>query len=463
MRKLLTLTLSLLMAFSLCLTVSAGTSDPIAEDEQGNKYYTLEEIISKSTGSPIKLIASYEVNSGEHLYTNVTNIDLDLNGKTLTINGNSINIQTGHKLIVKDSSGSNSGEIVFNSIQAYNAANIYVSGEFILESGKIKNKYEYGCNTLITFGGKIIINGGEIMDETNTTAPCINALYESTSVEINGGTLTKIGGAILNIGKDNPTINVNKGTFSSDVSAYLASDSTIVKYGDDDYKVYGASDTVSIVEDTKVLAGLSGTARYILDYQGKINAIKDGDGNPVTVDSTTQFILNATKLSDLDDDELYKVVELTGTEISKLSLLPLNITLTAINNGVSTTITDLGNSEMPVTLYLSDSVVSAFKGKTIKVVRFHGEEAEVIDSVLNGNVLTFNSGKFSTYVIAAYGSVEPTPSPAPTPTPSTSSETSSNDSSTKVVTCEEAMGSKNWTWSESKKACVYKVTNTKAN
>ena len=33
-------------------------------------------------------------------------------------------------------------------------------------------------------------------------------------------------------------------------------------------------------------------------------------------------------------------------------------------------------------------------------------------------------------------------------------------SSNKVVTCEEAMNSKNWTWSESKKACVYKVTNT---
>ena len=30
----------------------------------------------------------------------------------------------------------------------------------------------------------------------------------------------------------------------------------------------------------------------------------------------------------------------------------------------------------------------------------------------------------------------------------------------KVVTCEEAMNSKNWTWSESKKACVYRVSNT---
>ena len=32
-------------------------------------------------------------------------------------------------------------------------------------------------------------------------------------------------------------------------------------------------------------------------------------------------------------------------------------------------------------------------------------------------------------------------------------------SSSKVVTCEEANG-KGWTWSETKKACVYKVSNT---
>ena len=36
----------------------------------------------------------------------------------------------------------------------------------------------------------------------------------------------------------------------------------------------------------------------------------------------------------------------------------------------------------------------------------------------------------------------------------------SNTSSTKAVTCEEYMNSKNWTWSESKKACVYRVANT---
>ena len=40
-------------------------------------------------------------------------------------------------------------------------------------------------------------------------------------------------------------------------------------------------------------------------------------------------------------------------------------------------------------------------------------------------------------------------------------EESSSD--TKIVTCEEAMNSKDWTWSESKKACVYKVSDTSSN
>ncbi len=43
----------------------------------------------------------------------------------------------------------------------------------------------------------------------------------------------------------------------------------------------------------------------------------------------------------------------------------------------------------------------------------------------------------------------------------TKSEDKKNDiDDVKVVTCKEAMGSSEWTWSESKKACVYKVSNT---
>ena len=63
---------------------------------------------------------------------------------------------------------------------------------------------------------------------------------------------------------------------------------------------------------------------------------------------------------------------------------------------------------------------------------------------------------------------------SPTPTPSTNSDKDETVVATKsysakdknhdgVVTCDEEMNSANWIWSESKKACVYKVANTSAN
>ena len=44
-------------------------------------------------------------------------------------------------------------------------------------------------------------------------------------------------------------------------------------------------------------------------------------------------------------------------------------------------------------------------------------------------------------------------------------EKNKEESSTlsKAITCEEYMKSKDWTWSESKKACVYKVSDTSVN
>ena len=38
-----------------------------------------------------------------------------------------------------------------------------------------------------------------------------------------------------------------------------------------------------------------------------------------------------------------------------------------------------------------------------------------------------------------------------------------DNSTDKAITCEEYMKSKDWTWSESKKACVYKASNTSAS
>ena len=480
MKKLLTLTLSLLMAFSLCLTVSAEDN---AFEIGDQTYKTFGAAITAANSSTettvtINMLGDYKTSSyvDENLYiTNFNkNIVLNLNGKTLTISDN--NIVCEEKLTITDNSTDSSkwGKIETNN-HKYDLIGIRSGGELILERGTINNDSNdsYGYNSTITVYGKnnwggaaskVTINGGYI---NSVYESCIKAANEGASVEVNGGTLYS-GGNIFE--KDeNTSITVNGGNFLKDVSEYLASNCNIIKQkvGDelDEFKVVKNTDQVTVDDGTKALIALSSANRFLLNYAGSTtNTIKDENNDNVSVNSSTQLVLEATKIANMTQDDIDKVVEKTGTEISKLSLLPLDITLTAINDGVSQKIAYLGDGvEMPVTLYLSGDVVSAFSGKTIKVVRFHDDDVpDVIPASLSGNVLTFTTGKFSTYVIAAYSDAKPTPSPTPTPTPSTSSETSSNESSTKVVTCEEAMGSKNWTWSESKKACVYKVTNTSA-
>ena len=95
-----------------------------------------------------------------------------------------------------------------------------------------------------------------------------------------------------------------------------------------------------------------------------------------------------------------------------------------------------------------------------KYIRVHHEgdksEVDILDATYDASTksITFKTDKFSTYAIC-YKDTKKEEKKEET-------NTSSNTSSTKVVTCEEAMNSKNWMWSESKKACVYRVTNTSA-
>ena len=473
MKKLITLTLSLFIAFSLCLTASA--ENVIATDDNGKNYSSLQQILRESTGSPIKLINNYTV-SNDYLYTDVGNIDLDLNGFELNIGEQYIACK--HNLTIRDTSNSQTGKIIFSGLSgSSSSAHIAVSSgaKFTLESGQIVNKSnnDFASTTIKVSGpsdgggtnGQVIINGGTI-DNSNSTDACITSYRTGAIVTINGGTLKSKGNILVEDTSQGDTkIEVNNGTFSSDVSAYLANDSIIVKHNDD-YKVYGANDTVSVNEETKALAGLSSTARTALDVAGTANTIKDKDGNSVTVNSSTQLVLDAANISTLEDDKLIKIVEKTGTEISNLSLLPLNITLTAKTGDYTKTITDLGEGvAMPVTLYLSDDVVSSLSGKTIKVVRFHGDNVDALNATLNGKVLTFESGKFSTFVICGITSSSGGNTDSDTNTnTNTNTSTKSYDAKDKnkdgVVSCEEEMNSANWIWSTTKQTCVYKVTNT---
>ena len=136
MKKLLTLTLTLLMAFSLCLTVSADAA--VAKDSNGGEYNSLSDAFSNaSDGSTIILESDYTLSSS--IYVNDRSFTLDLNGKTLTINGGYFAFSKN--ITIKDSSTNSAGMILVTGHSYMANAGIYVrkGAEFILESGTIKN------------------------------------------------------------------------------------------------------------------------------------------------------------------------------------------------------------------------------------------------------------------------------------------------------------------------------------
>ncbi len=465
MKKLLTLTLSLLMAFSLCLTVSAGSSEMAVSSSDGYEYGSLEAAINAAptdTETTITLIKNDEITVSNELTIN-KDIVLNLNGKTLNVE-NQI-IISGKTLKVKDSSGGN-GKIylyTFDHTDSDGHIKVAQAGEFILESGTLFNSCEKNGSAIIvnedvsqSVNSKVTINGGYITSKEF----CIGIMGKGATANVNDGTIISSTGKgvfkLLNYVDEKP-ITVTGGVFYPNVSEYLTGEYSVVE------QKVGIYDAFKVVKEIST-EEIDVSSKIILRTQGAAGYIKDKNGDPVTVNNSTEFVLNATKISKLEDSDTEKVVEQIGAD--KLPLLPLDITLTAINDGVSTQIAYLGDgSEIWVTLHLSEEAAKAFKDKTVKVVRIHDGIADVIEDqnvLLNGDVLKIKTGKFSTYVICGTSSSSGgnTDSDTSNTTSSTKSYSSKDKNQDGVISCEEEMDSANWIWSTTKNACVYKVSNT---
>lgn len=106
------------------------------------------------------------------------------------------------------------------------------------------------------------------------------------------------------------------------------------------------------------------------------------------------------------------------------------------------------NNPISINVELPDYLINENKGinRTYKIARVHNGEFDLLDATLNSdNTLTFKTDKFSTFAIVYKDEM-----------------TKKEDdiiSTDKNETCEDAIGVE-WTWSEIKKACVYKVGNT---
>lgn len=356
--------------------------------------------------------------------------------------------------------------------------------------------------------GKLVINGPSFKWGDNKPSERTNMISNSGDLTIEGNSkfdggisnsdvLTVNGGEFQSYINNHKDLTINYGTFNNSDEAWIVSyeGKTVINGG----KFINSSEGLKVVDGTFEIKGgifigaLDNLSHYLADgYCLSENA----NGETVVVKATQATVKEPTVVGNQDNLDIVKKTEefkdvqsvainanvkkqLTPNEVKKIEAIvennkedvsykiPLDLKLTAIkNDGIETNITKV-DKEITITLALSDENVKALKdAKVIKVARFHGDEVTLLDAKLEGNILTFKTDRFSTYVVVGYrqaGGATPTPSPTPTTKPivSNTSKAGPKDLNTDgVITCDEEMGSTNWIWSESKKACVYKVSNT---
>ena len=314
-------------------------------------------------------------------------------------------------------------------------------GKLYIEDGEFLNSTQA---TLLNWN-YAEINGGTFKPTNNATDAVITGLWKDKNYDTEGKTIITGGdfyGAIslydetLYPGQAlNGDTNISGGSFSKDVSKHLISG----------YNVAKINDTYEVVKDGEKIDVTSPTPTVDETTYDEVKKVQS-DSNGI--------LLKTDLVNDLQSNEKDMLNKQTPSNSKLDQIVPLDINLYSVDeNGVSTKVTSL-NSPITINMYLPDDIVDSIKNKTIKVARFHGGVLSMLDAGLNGNILTFKTDKFSTYAIVTYGAVTPTSNVA-------DKKAGPKDlNSDGIITCDEEMGSKNWIWSESKGACVYKVSNT---
>lgn len=426
------------------LTITGkGTIDDVTHGKGDivNNYGATLVLKGEITLTRSKEAGSSTTSSGGNSWYNISNqgtMDIYDDVSVISTGSFSSLIRNGEgkeneKAILRIHNGKFSGGI--NTIKNGDFGKLYIEdGEFLNSTQATLLNWNYAE-----------INGGTFKPTNNATDAVITGLWKDKNYDTEGKTIITGGdfyGAIslydetLYPGKAlNGDTTISGGTFSSDVSKYLISGYNVAKINDT-YKVVKDGEKIDVTSPTPTVDEIT------YDEVKKVQSDSNG------------ILLKTDLVNDLQSNEKDMLNKQTPSNSKLDQIVPLDINLYSVDeNGVSTKITSL-NSPITINMYLPDDVVDSIKNKTIKVARFHGGVLSMLDAGLNGNILTFKTDKFSTYAIVAYGAVTPTSNVA-------DKKAGPKDlNSDGVITCDEEMGSKNWIWSESKGACVYKVSNT---
>ena len=181
-RKLLSVLLTLCLAFSLLPTAALAEGEKVAQVGE-TKYATLQEAVNAANDNTVKLLEN--VTEDINIPTGI-NVTLDLNGHKITnVSGHTITVEKGGKLNISDSVGTG---VVDNTSHGKGA--IVNSGEVTLNGGTFKRSAENGTYSPYGNGGNswyTIANYGTM--EINTGVTVENAGGYSSMIR-NGGEAT---------------------------------------------------------------------------------------------------------------------------------------------------------------------------------------------------------------------------------------------------------------------------------
>ena len=181
-RKLLSILLTLCLAFSLLPTAALADGEKVAQVGE-TKYATLQEAVNAANDNTVKLLEN--VTEDINIPTGI-NVTLDLNGHKITnVSGHTITVEKGGKLNISDSVGTG---VVDNTSHGKGA--IVNSGEVTLNGGTFKRSAENGTYSPYGNGGNswyTIANYGTM--EINTGVTVKNAGGYSSMIR-NGGEAT---------------------------------------------------------------------------------------------------------------------------------------------------------------------------------------------------------------------------------------------------------------------------------
>ena len=137
-RKLLSILLTLCLAFSLLPTAALADGEKVAQVGE-TKYATLQEAVNAANDNTVKLLEN--VTEDINIPTDI-NVTLDLNGHKITnVSGHTITVEKGGKLNISDSVGTG---VVDNTSHGKGA--IVNSGEVTLNGGTFKRSAENGTS-----------------------------------------------------------------------------------------------------------------------------------------------------------------------------------------------------------------------------------------------------------------------------------------------------------------------------